>query len=141
MGLTYSRLERIQFDILQHAAKVSHLPTTEEGLGSLRQLNGAAYDPSEFKDSWGEQLVYRSPSNSKERLFDLYSMGPNRKDDGGAGDDVVVWEYRNYYSAAGSLGIFERAFAWVMVFDGPFLLGCLGLYAFLRCQHRKVKAQ
>lgn len=140
-GLTYNRLERIQLDVLQHAVNRSHLPTTEEGLVSLRQLNGTAFDPSEFRDSWGEPLIYRSPSASKERLFDLYSKGPNRRDDGGTGDDVVVWEYRDYYSGAGSLGIFERAFGWLMVIDGPILLACIGLYAFRCRQRRKTAAQ
>lgn len=46
------------------------------------ELNGSG----QVIDGWGNPLVYRSPG-SKGATFDLYSMGPNGKDEGGAGDD------------------------------------------------------
>ncbi len=44
----------------------------------------------EVIDAWGNPLFYRSPG-SKAAKFDLYSAGPNGKDDCGAGDDIGNW--------------------------------------------------
>jgi len=40
-------------------------------------------------DPWGRPLVYRCPASAKERLFDLYSTGPNGVDEMGDGDDIT----------------------------------------------------
>lgn len=40
-------------------------------------------------DPWGRPLVYRFPASAKERLFDLYSTGPNGVDEMGSGDDIT----------------------------------------------------
>ncbi|MCE9582277.1 MAG: type II secretion system protein GspG [Planctomycetes bacterium] len=44
----------------------------------------------EVIDAWGNPLCYHSPG-SKGSKFDLYSSGPNGKDDCGAGDDIGNW--------------------------------------------------
>jgi hypothetical protein len=49
-------------------------------------VNGAAIDP------WGRPLVYRPAEKGKGKrgkTFEVYSMGPNGKDDGGEGDDIA----------------------------------------------------
>ncbi|MEK7466213.1 MAG: hypothetical protein AAB074_02260 [Planctomycetota bacterium] len=44
-------------------------------------------------DGWGSPVCYRVvpvSSSPGSRGFELYSFGPNKKDEGGAGDDVCV---------------------------------------------------
>src|SRR5688572_20215895 len=40
------------------------------------------------EDPWGNRITYRLPSMKPSCAFDLYSNGPNGRDDGGDGDDV-----------------------------------------------------
>lgn len=46
-------------------------------------------------DPWGHPYVYVSVNGGspehRPRSYDLYSLGPNGTDDGGAGDDLVNW--------------------------------------------------
>ena len=46
-------------------------------------------------DPWGKPYVYVSVNGGapqhRERSYDLYSVGPNGTDDGGAVDDLVNW--------------------------------------------------
>ena len=46
-------------------------------------------------DPWGNPYVYVSVNGGapqhRTKSFDLYSLGPNGTDDGGAGDDIVNW--------------------------------------------------
>lgn len=44
----------------------------------------------EVIDPWGNAIVYRSPG-ARGASYDIYSMGPNGRDDGCAGDDVGNW--------------------------------------------------
>ena len=39
------------------------------------------------KDPWGKEYMYKIDSSSAKG-FKVYSMGPDRKDDGGKGDDI-----------------------------------------------------
>ena len=48
-----------------------------------------------FRDPWGRELVYTFPSPRPAVLFDLYSMGPNGKDEGGGGDDITCGQEAN----------------------------------------------
>ena len=49
----------------------------------------------ELADPWGAPYEYLSVNGGspkhRERSFDLYSLGPNGVDDGGADDDIVNW--------------------------------------------------
>ena len=42
-------------------------------------------------DTWGRHYVYRFPGTHNPRLYDLQSLGPNGRDDGGRGDDLANW--------------------------------------------------
>ncbi len=44
-----------------------------------------------FLDAWGNSYIYSSPGIHNPRLFDLWSYGKNRRDDGGRVDDVNNW--------------------------------------------------
>jgi len=53
-------------------------------------------EKGEVIDPWGRAIVYRVVSNApsmnpNDRLFELYSLGPNGRDEGGGGDDVRSW--------------------------------------------------
>lgn len=54
------------------------------------ELNGA-----QLVDPWGNPYDYLSVNGGapkhRERSYDLWSLGPNGVDDGGAGDDIVNW--------------------------------------------------
>jgi general secretion pathway protein G len=45
---------------------------------------------NEAVDVWGNPLIYHSPGR-KGAAFDLFSCGPNGKDECGAGDDIGNW--------------------------------------------------
>jgi len=54
-------------------------PDANEGLGATLAANKRPVDP------WGHPYVYRNRGSDKPQM---YSVGPNGVDEGGAGDDV-----------------------------------------------------
>jgi general secretion pathway protein G len=46
-----------------------------------------------FYDAWGRPIRYRCPGLVNRNGFDLYSLGPNGRDDGGSGDDIGSWQH------------------------------------------------
>ncbi|MCO6437454.1 MAG: type II secretion system major pseudopilin GspG [Phycisphaerae bacterium] len=79
-------------------------PETDEGLAALYQkkdqVDDARYtgpylegDFEELKDPWGAGYEYRSPGDVHEDGYDLWSRGPDGKDDGGkeGSDDIKNW--------------------------------------------------
>jgi general secretion pathway protein G len=79
-------------------------PDTGEGLAALyadrKDRNDENYKGpymegklTDLKDSWGEPYMYRSPGDVNEDGYDLWSKGPDRKDDGGkaGSDDIKNW--------------------------------------------------
>lgn len=79
-------------------------PDTDEGLAALFQKNDQADDEryngpylegtfEELKDPWSTPFEYRSPGDVNEDSYDLWSHGPDHKDDGGkeGSDDVKNW--------------------------------------------------
>jgi general secretion pathway protein G len=64
-------------------------PTMEEGLqASTREKDAAILDP------WGSPYIYLIPSLDKNKSYSLYSIGPNKTDEKGRGDDIVCCEDR-----------------------------------------------
>ena len=49
----------------------------------------------QFIDPWGNPYIYVSANGGspthRNRSYDLYSYGPNGKDDDGTGDDIINW--------------------------------------------------
>jgi general secretion pathway protein G len=84
---------------------MSAYPTTDEGLTALFQpkdkkkedarYNGPYMDGvfEQLKDPWGNPYEYRSPGEINEDGYDLWSRGPDTKDDGGkeGSDDIKNW--------------------------------------------------
>jgi general secretion pathway protein G len=79
-------------------------PETDEGLQALFQPKGSVDDEryhgpyiegayEELKDPWSNPYIYKSPGDVHEEGYDLYSTGPDGKDDGGkeGSDDIKNW--------------------------------------------------
>ena len=58
------------------------------------KLNSGAYPgglpsaPNVTNDPWGQGYHYAFPGATTPSLYDLWSLGPNRTDEGGLGDDI-----------------------------------------------------
>ena len=76
-GLAVYRIENAK---LPAALETLLVPTASYPEGFL------APQKSVPKDGWGHALVFKPDADGKR--FQLYSLGPDGKDDGGAGDDV-----------------------------------------------------
>jgi len=77
-------------DINRARADLEKLKT---GIESYKLDNGAYPGGLPFvagvtNDPWGQAYHYAYPGANTPSLYDLYSTGPNRMDDGGKGDDV-----------------------------------------------------
>jgi general secretion pathway protein G len=81
---------------------IGEFPSTEQGLDALiNRPAGLAdpkkwdkfapfiKDPADMTDPWGNPLQYKFPSESNPDKYDLWSMGPDGQDQGGAGDDIL----------------------------------------------------
>ena len=77
-------------------------PDTDEGLNALMQpkgevdderYNGPYLENDKISDPWGYEFKYKSPGEFHEDGFDLYSIGPDGKDDSGkeGTDDIKNW--------------------------------------------------
>ena len=79
-------------------------PDTDEGLAALFERKDRVDDEryqgpylegtyEELKDPWGNPYEYRCPGEVNEDGFDLWSRGPDTKDDGGkeGSDDIKNW--------------------------------------------------
>lgn len=80
-------------------------PDTDQGLAALMMTKDEADDEryqgpylenEEIRDPWQQEYDYKSPGNVHEDGYDLYSFGPNQKDDGGreGSDDIKNWVER-----------------------------------------------
>ena len=83
---------------------IGRYPDTDEGLaalykpkdrGSDERYDGPYMDSEyeKLKDPWGNQYHYRSPGEFHEDGYDLWSSGPDMRDDGGksGSDDIKNW--------------------------------------------------
>ena len=79
-------------------------PETDEGLAAMFIARDQADDErykgpylegtyEELKDPWGNAYEFRCPGEVNEDGFDLWSRGPDGKDDGGkeGSDDIKNW--------------------------------------------------
>jgi len=72
-------------------------PTTEEGLKALVEKPSSVgenwmgpYVEQELIDPWGHPYQYRCPSQNNHPDFDIWSWGPDGKDE--TDDDIVNWK-------------------------------------------------
>jgi general secretion pathway protein G len=101
-NVEYSRHVRISSDIQGISTQLKlyesmngFFPTTEQGLQALVVQPSTDPQPTRWyqlykelpKDPWNNTYIYLNPGRKNPNGFDLYSAGPNRKDDNGTGDD------------------------------------------------------
>jgi general secretion pathway protein G len=79
-------------------------PDTDQGLRILVLIDDGSGDPGhkgpylegtleDLEDPWGNAFEYRCPGAGNSEGYDLWSCGPDRKNDGGAkgSDDIKNW--------------------------------------------------
>lgn len=86
------QMENISMALDAFEADCGRYPTTSEGLESLCQppvgvqnWKGPYLKKAVPKDPWEDEYIYQSPG-SRNKDFDLYSWGPDRRE--GGGDDI-----------------------------------------------------
>lgn len=82
-------------------ARAGFYPSSQQGLDSL--VNRPAGDPKPRNwaqvlkslptDPWGSAYVYKQPGEKNTSTYDVYSLGPDRKD--GTGDEIGNWEQKS----------------------------------------------
>jgi hypothetical protein len=117
-GHTYTSLRMLEHSLLVHSVRAGSAPTTQAELLALMRLHPEVFHRRAGHDDWNRPLNYRIPSADPSRAFDLYSSGPNGKDDGGEDDDIVPWENRGYYRTGGSQALVVGL---AVLLDGPLL--------------------
>ena len=118
-------------------------PTTQQGLAVLFERPTDAKPavkmgpylmgrPEDLVDPWGQPYRYRSPGIFRQEDYDLWSCGPNRIDEEGAGDDIKNWWtrgepiYRRRATAPATLA--EPGPLWIV---GQIVQGVAGLALFV----------
>jgi general secretion pathway protein G len=70
-------------------------PNDPDWAGPYEEFKESELAGGELIDPWGKPYVYTSVNGGspkhRNRSYDLSSLGPNGKDDGDAGDDIVNW--------------------------------------------------
>jgi general secretion pathway protein G len=96
--ITAARTQVAQFEVALDAFEidVGRYPSTSEGLKALveKPSDAEGWQQAYLKrdvprDPWGSDYVYKQPGQYNEDGYDLYSLGPDRKQ--GGGDDIVNW--------------------------------------------------
>ncbi|MBN1512935.1 MAG: type II secretion system major pseudopilin GspG [Phycisphaerae bacterium] len=95
-GIIATALSRYRMDVGQ-------FPETDEGLAALfekpssidEEREGEIWkgpylegSPEDLRDPWKREYQYKSPGDVNEKSYDLWSLGPNEKDDD---DDIKNW--------------------------------------------------
>ena len=137
-GRTYTALRNVEHLLLVHSVQAGGAPATQADLLALMRSRPQVFHRRAGDDDWNRPLNYRIPSVDPSRAFDLYSSGPDGKDDGGEGDDIVPWEYRGYYRTGGSQPLL---LALAVLADGPLLALILVLRFFLRRRAQSHRCQ
>ena len=90
---TRERLRAIEMILENYKEDHGSYPSSEIGLVVLRREDASDryFEGNSFlKDSWGSAINYESyESDSDSNRYELYSFGPNQRDDHGGGDDLV----------------------------------------------------
>jgi general secretion pathway protein G len=87
--------------LANYRVRMGSFPSTEEGLQALISppANGGdkwrgpyVKDNSVLLDQWRQPYQYQYPGTHNPRGYDLWSTGPNRINNDGAGDDIANWD-------------------------------------------------
>lgn len=99
-SLTATIIHKISFAVDYFKTDVGRYPTTAEGLEILVQPNVVIknYMPGGYlkklpHDGWNQPFIYYFPAQYGNKVFDLYSLGENGRDEQGKGDDISNWSH------------------------------------------------
>lgn len=89
---TKSGEARAQVDFVKEFLAPLALESTkaQKPVNPQELIDKSGYAPRTFVDPWGERLIIKCAVESTACSILIYSKGPNRADEGGAGDDVVA---------------------------------------------------
>lgn len=87
--VTEAALKVVGFNVNEYQKRTGRFPSSEEVFKVL-------YPNEQFvpTDGWRRPLVYRNNGSKAARPFNLYSIGANGIDEGGAGDDLDFWQLK-----------------------------------------------
>jgi general secretion pathway protein G len=106
VGSAEAEIWLLEFALYRLGTDVCRLPTTDEGLKPLVEpgtpmlgWQGPYLPKALSPDPWGNDYRYYYPPRYGNKKFDLYSLGADKKDDHGEGDDISNWKGydRKYY--------------------------------------------
>ncbi|MBM3253702.1 MAG: prepilin-type N-terminal cleavage/methylation domain-containing protein [Candidatus Omnitrophica bacterium] len=67
-------------------------PSTQTGWnGPYMTFKSSELSGGAFIDPWGSPYVYTNPGAHNTSSVDIYSLGPNKTDESGTGDDINNW--------------------------------------------------
>lgn len=91
---TKAHLRLLNDTLLLYKKEKGRFPSTEEGLQILYKEGyfSSEGDGGLYLDAWTSPLIYIGPS-AKDSPFFLYSVGENKIDENGKGDDIVCCEF------------------------------------------------
>lgn len=93
-------LQAVETALAMYRLDTARYPSSAQGLaalvrrpddGSVRNWREGGYLPRLPRDPWGNEYRYRYPG-TRGLAYDLYSLGPDGLEDGGAGDDIGNWD-------------------------------------------------
>jgi len=138
---TEIEIDRIKGALQQFQRCNGRLPSSNEGLSALSDNPDGStswhgpYIAPTLVDDWGEPYVYLNPARHGPDPYDLYSIGGNRTDDRGEGDDITS-------CSGASSKYYRHGFDWeVLVISGVLLgvgaiLGAIGTTLVGRARRR-----
>jgi len=93
------QIEKLESALLEFKKDIGRFPTTVEGLTSLYKNHYELENwrgpysnrPYLYIDPWKNNYIYFYPAKYGNSEYDLYSVGPNRIDEHGLGDDITNW--------------------------------------------------
>lgn len=96
-GTIASALERFNYDCGKYPEKLEDLyrkPSYIEDDENNPRWKGPYMDgdPSDLRDPWGKPFNYNGDGQFNKDKYDLWSNGPNGKNENGGGDDVKNWK-------------------------------------------------
>lgn len=89
-----AQMSTVKTALLQYKTLTRSLPTQAQGLEALVTRPGnvknwrAVAKPEAILDPWGNKIQYRNPGKTNPQGYDLFSIGPDKKE--GTEDDVTL---------------------------------------------------
>lgn len=90
-GTLSQAIKLYKFNMNDYPKDLKNLVEKPSGEGSEKWVK-CLEDIRGLKDPWDHDYEYNPEGKHNEGGFDLWSRGPNGKDDNGSGDDICNWK-------------------------------------------------